>query len=88
MITLPWQKPVRERKVKLDIINTVELKPECNYLLLTDKRLMNQEQIKQLLKDLKKAGVRNVVGFMLSGDPDDAVQVISKEKPKHAKPRH
>lgn len=77
---LPWQQSGTKRKVKLDIINAIELKPECNYLLVTDKPLMNQEQIKQLLKDLKRAGVRNVVGFMLSGDPDDAVQVISKEK--------
>lgn len=84
MITLPWHKQKPQRKVKFDIINAIELKKECNYLLVTDKHTMNHEQIQQLLKDLKKAGIKNVVSFMLSGDPDDAVQVINEEKKKHA----
>ena len=83
------RKPKRQRKVKLDIINAIELKPEANYILVCDAKTFKRAEVETMLKDLKKAGVRNVVSFMLSGSPDEAIQLITKEK-KHAakKPSH
>lgn len=86
---LPGRQPKRERKVKLDIINAIELKPEANYILVCDTKYFKREEIESILKDLKKHGIRNVVSFMLSGSPEDAVQLITKEKPHAAKkPSH
>lgn len=80
-----FRKPHKQRKVKLDIINAIELKPEANYILVCDTKIFKREQVESMLKDLKKSGVRNVVSFMLSGSPDDAIQLITKEKPHAAK---
>jgi hypothetical protein len=75
-----FHKPHKRRKVKLDIINAIELKPEANYILVCDTKTFKREQVESMLKDLKRHGVRNVVSFMLSGSPDEAIQLITKEK--------
>lgn len=74
------RKPKRQRKVKLDVINAIELKPEANYILVCDTKTFKREEIESMLKDLKKAGIRNVVSFMLSGSPDEAIELVTKEK--------
>lgn len=83
MINLFNRKPKSQRRVKLDIINAIELKPEANYILVVNGKDIKRPEIESMLKELKKSGVRNVVSFMLSGSPDEAIQLISKEK-KHA----
>lgn len=75
----PWQRKP-ERKVRLDVINAVELKPEANYILVADHKHFSRPDMEQVMKDLRKAGVRNVVSFLLGGSPEEAVQIISKEK--------
>lgn len=70
----------KSKTVKLNIINAIELKPEANYILVADNRNITQANLAKIMADLRKAGVRNVVSFMLSGSPDDAIQLISKEK--------
>ena len=83
MINWPWVKAKPVHKVKLDIINAIELKPEANYVLVADANRIDRGTMLKVMADLRRAGVRNVVSFMLSGRPEDAIQVISKEK-KHA----
>lgn len=80
-------KPKPAKAVKLNIINAIELKPEANYILVVDGKILKRPEVERVLKDLKKHGIRNVVSFMLSGSPDDAIQLITKEKTngKHKK---
>lgn len=91
MIKLPWPFTWDRRKrkpVQFNVINAVELKPEANYIIFADESSgLNRAEVQKLLHDLRKAGVRNVVSFLLSGNPDEAVQIISKEK-NRATTRH
>lgn len=76
-------------QVKLNIVNAIELKSEANYILVADTAHFTRPELEGIMKDLRKAGVRNVVSFLLAGSPEEAVQLISKES-KHAtkKSRH
>lgn len=89
MFSFRRARPKRSAPVKIQVVNAIELNPYSNYILFVDGDLHKRPEVESMLKDLKSHGVRNVVSFMLSGSPDEAIQVISKEK-RHApsKTRH
>lgn len=73
-------KPQPKKQVKLNVINAVELNPYSNYILICDSGVFTRKELEQVMKDIRRAGVKNVVGFMLSGNPEDSIQVIAKER--------
>jgi hypothetical protein len=73
-----WRQP--KKHVKLDVINAIELKPEATYILVADKKAVTREDITMLMGSMRKAGVKNVVGFMLGGAPEDSIQFVEHHK--------
>lgn len=74
--------PKRSRDIQITV-RAVALDPAASYIIVANPNNMAEPAVKNLMKDLRKTGVKNVVAFMLSGSPDDAIQVIEKGK-KHA----
>lgn len=70
--------------VKLDIVNAIELKKDCNYILVADSRHLSEREMKEIMKSCNKVGVKNVVGFMMNGGDKQPVMLIDRPKPKRA----
>lgn len=74
---VPQQKPVN-----INVINALELHKDSTYILLADSTALSRSDMEQVMKDIKRSGVRNVVSFMLAGSPDDAIQLVERNKPR------
>lgn len=73
------RKPKQPTKpVKLDIINAVELKKDCNYLLLADSRHISPEEMRDVIKSARKVGVKNIAAFLMNGGDKNVVQLIDR----------
>lgn len=70
------------KRVSLNVINAIELKKDSTYILVANTKTVGKEDIQTIMKDIRKAGVKNVVAFMLSGNPDEAVQFVQSNNPK------
>ena len=53
VINLFNRKPKSQRRVKLDIINAIELKPEANYILVVNGKDIKRPEIESMLKELR-----------------------------------
>lgn len=82
--TWHWKQPAKH--VKIDVINAIELHEDSTYLLLADSHAVSRSDMEELMISIKKQGVRNVVGFMLGGSPDESIQLVERSnKPKGKK---
>jgi hypothetical protein len=68
------------KQVKIDVINAIELRRDSTYILVADQRHVARDDIMFLMSDMRKSGIRNVVGFMLSGSPEESIQFVQHHK--------
>lgn len=77
-----WKQP--QKHVKIDVINAIELKPDATYILVADSHAVTRADIQTLMSQMRKAGVKNVVGFMLGGAPEEHIQFVEHHKRKRS----
>lgn len=76
-----WRK---KQAVKVEVINAIELRKDSTYILVANTTQVKQADIQSIMANMRRAGIKNVVGFMLSGAPEDAIQFVTQEKKAHA----
>lgn len=69
-------------EVKLEIIKAIELRKDANYILIGEMDGVSRKDMETMLKQIRKAGISNVVAFMLSGNPDEAIQTVNVKRNK------
>lgn len=67
---------------KLNIINALELQKDSNYILLADTRHVTDAEMQKIISQIRKAGIRNVVGFLLQGGKKTSVHFIDRKTPR------
>lgn len=65
-------------EAEIIITNATELKPGSKYLLALDGDRVSEETAQQVLKGLKKMGIKNAVCLIVDGDPTTAVTIIEQ----------
>lgn len=75
-----WKQP--QKHVKIDVINAIELKPDATYILVADHNAVTKADINDLMVNMRKAGVKNVIGFILGGSPEEHIQFVEHHKRK------
>lgn len=76
------RKPPEPKAAKLNIVNALQLQKDSNYLLLADTRHITEDELKTMIAQIRKAGIQNVVGFLLQGGKRTSVHFIDRSKPK------
>lgn len=76
------QPQTKEKPVKLNVVNAIELKQDANYILVADSRHVTDKDMLDIIKQCKKYGVNNVVAFLMNGGGKSAVQLIDRPKPR------
>lgn len=72
------------QRIKVEVVNAVELKPESKYLVLVDGRTMNPEVPQAIADTFTDMGIENSMVVVVYGDPRQMVRILEqpvKEKP-------
>lgn len=65
-----------------------ELKPDANYVIIMDQNSIDTSTVNDVIKSLRRQGIKNVVAFMVNGSTDDVIQEIKEKKHAAKKPSH